>query len=29
LGANTGEVLAAELGYDDMKLDALKKQGII
>ena len=29
LGANTREVLASKLGYDDAKLDALKKQGII
>src|SRR3974390_1597254 len=29
LGANTREVLASKLGYDDAKLDALKEQGII
>jgi crotonobetainyl-CoA:carnitine CoA-transferase CaiB-like acyl-CoA transferase len=29
LGANTREVLAAKLGYDEAKLDALKAQGII
>ena len=29
LGENTREVLASTLGYDDAKLDALKKQGII
>ncbi len=29
LGANTREVLAAKLGYDDAKLDALKQQGVI
>jgi len=29
LGENTREVLASELGYDDTKVKALKKQGII
>ena len=29
LGQNTREVLASKLGYDDAKLDGLKKQGII
>jgi crotonobetainyl-CoA:carnitine CoA-transferase CaiB-like acyl-CoA transferase len=29
LGENTREVLAAKLGYDEAKLDVLKKQGII
>jgi crotonobetainyl-CoA:carnitine CoA-transferase CaiB-like acyl-CoA transferase len=29
LGANTKEILAEKLGYDDAKLDALKGQGII
>ncbi|MGZ3285370.1 MAG: CoA transferase, partial [Xanthobacteraceae bacterium] len=29
LGANTREVLGSQLGYDDAKLEALKKQGII
>jgi len=29
LGENTGEVLASKLGYDDTKVKALKKQGII
>jgi len=29
LGANTREVLASKLGYDETKLDALKQQGII
>jgi crotonobetainyl-CoA:carnitine CoA-transferase CaiB-like acyl-CoA transferase len=29
LGADTREVLASKLGYDEAKLDALKEQGII
>lgn len=29
LGQNTREVLASKLGYDDARLDGLKKQGII
>jgi len=29
LGENTSEVLSSKLGYDDAKIDALKKQGII
>jgi crotonobetainyl-CoA:carnitine CoA-transferase CaiB-like acyl-CoA transferase len=29
LGQNTREILASRLGYDDAKLDALKKQEII
>jgi crotonobetainyl-CoA:carnitine CoA-transferase CaiB-like acyl-CoA transferase len=29
LGQNSREILASRLGYDDAKLDALKKQGII
>jgi hypothetical protein len=29
LGADTKQVLASTLGYDDAKLDGLKKQGII
>jgi crotonobetainyl-CoA:carnitine CoA-transferase CaiB-like acyl-CoA transferase len=29
LGANTREVLTGKLGYDDAKLETLKKQGII
>jgi len=29
LGEHTREVLASKLGYDDAKLEALKKQGII
>jgi crotonobetainyl-CoA:carnitine CoA-transferase CaiB-like acyl-CoA transferase len=29
LGENTREVLASKLGYDDTKVEALKKQGII
>jgi crotonobetainyl-CoA:carnitine CoA-transferase CaiB-like acyl-CoA transferase len=29
LGQNTREVLASKLGYDEQKLEALKKQGII
>jgi crotonobetainyl-CoA:carnitine CoA-transferase CaiB-like acyl-CoA transferase len=29
LGADTRDVLASSLGYDDAKLDGLKKQGII
>jgi crotonobetainyl-CoA:carnitine CoA-transferase CaiB-like acyl-CoA transferase len=29
LGANTREVLAGRLGYDDAKLDALKQQRVI
>jgi crotonobetainyl-CoA:carnitine CoA-transferase CaiB-like acyl-CoA transferase len=29
LGADTREVLASKLGYDDAKLDALRRQGII
>ena len=29
LGADTREVLASKLGYDEAKLDALKRQGII
>ena len=29
LGENTREVLAAKLGYDDARMDALKQQGII
>jgi hypothetical protein len=28
LGENTREVLAAKLGYDDARMDALKQQGI-
>jgi crotonobetainyl-CoA:carnitine CoA-transferase CaiB-like acyl-CoA transferase len=29
LGENTREVLASKLGYDDTKVKALRKQGII
>ena len=29
LGRTHREVLAAKLGYDDAKLEALKKQGVI
>jgi crotonobetainyl-CoA:carnitine CoA-transferase CaiB-like acyl-CoA transferase len=29
LGQNTREILASRLGYDDAKLDALKKREII
>jgi crotonobetainyl-CoA:carnitine CoA-transferase CaiB-like acyl-CoA transferase len=29
LGADTREVLGSELGYDDVKMDALKKRGVI
>jgi crotonobetainyl-CoA:carnitine CoA-transferase CaiB-like acyl-CoA transferase len=29
LGQNTREVLASKLGYDDARLDGLKKHGII
>jgi crotonobetainyl-CoA:carnitine CoA-transferase CaiB-like acyl-CoA transferase len=29
LGANTKEVLASKLGYDEKKLEALNQQGII
>ncbi len=29
LGEHTSEILSAKLGYDDVKLEMLKKQGII
>jgi len=29
LGADTKQVLSSTLGYDDARLDGLKKQGII
>ena len=29
LGANAREVLTSKLGYDDVRLNALKQQGIV
>jgi crotonobetainyl-CoA:carnitine CoA-transferase CaiB-like acyl-CoA transferase len=29
LGEHTKEILSSKLGYDEAKLDALKKQGVI